>query len=229
MTGPCGSVVRQLEQSCWQQLLWQHDPEVPGPTDGNDREPIEHSFIYTCLCANNLRDESVKDLEKETNRRVGNCTYRGTRNYDVVAHNLTVKCDTFEGIGCLHLQCKHWSRAGRNNYWFGLAFTFRIGLPCSYFKGHRTLVRLYRSPFCPVCMTFSCFNYFSTLKMETACFSETFVIHDVTSHKTACVMVLSSFFLLHFLRLLLKALSLLWILAANTIFLHFRRSLAIAA
>ena len=86
--------------------MWQQSPEVPGPVDGNNREPIEHSFISTRTCANNLRDESVKDLEKEKNRRMENYTYRGTRNYDMMANNLRVKCETFGGIGCLHLKDK---------------------------------------------------------------------------------------------------------------------------
>jgi len=86
--------------------MWQHSPEVPGPADGNSREPTEHSFISTRTCANNLRDESVKNLEKEKNRRMENYSYRGTRNYDVMASNLRVKCETFGVIGCLHLQDK---------------------------------------------------------------------------------------------------------------------------
>jgi len=43
-----------------------------------------------------------------------------------MANNVSGKCETCGGIGCLHLQVKDWSRAGRNTYWFGPAFTFRI-------------------------------------------------------------------------------------------------------
>lgn len=118
MTGPCGSVARQLVQSCWQQLLWQHSPEVPAPTDGKDREPIEHSFNSTRTCANILRDESVKDLEKEKNSRMENCTYREARNCDVMASNVPVKCETFGEIGCLHLQTK--TEAGPVEIFIGL-------------------------------------------------------------------------------------------------------------